>query len=184
MRKHACLQTVFSIIVFYLLLQPAMASKLEESKRPFVPELPLQITPPGEKVIIVDPSIHEWGAYSAEGELLRAGIATAGNNFCRDTGKRCRTKVGTFRIYSLGSENCVSRKFPLPRGGAPMPYCMFFHGGQALHGSARSNVVRKNVSHGCVRVLVEDAKWLRFHFVEGPNGDNQYRGTKVIIMSY
>lgn len=133
-----------------------------------------KIPPPGEKVIIVNPRIHQWGAYSADGKLLRSGTATAGSGWCRDLGRPCRTKSGHFRIYSLGSFGCKSSKFPRPRGGAPMPYCMFFNGGQALHGSYE--VVRGNVSHGCVRVNVDAARWLRFEFARV--------GTKVIIKPY
>lgn len=140
------------------------------------------ISPPGEKVIIVDPRVHAWGAYNASGELIRSGTATSGNSYCRDIRRSCRTKSGSFRIYSLGGPGCKSSKFPVPRGGAPMPYCMFFHGGQALHGSYE--VVRRNVSHGCVRLHVEDARWIRYHFADGPNASNGYRGTRVIIRSY
>lgn len=145
-------------------------------------ELPSQISPPGEKVVLVDPKIHRWGAYTPDGELIRSGLATAGGKWCRDIGRSCRTKVGSFRIYSLGSKGCKSSKYPRPRGGAPMPYCMFFNGGQGLHGS--NNVVAGNVSHGCVRLHVEDAAWLRFDFVDGPSANNNYRGTKVIIKPY
>lgn len=144
--------------------------------------IPEQITPQGEKVIIVNPHVHAWGAYDADGSLVRWGLATAGSHWCRDLHRPCRTKVGTFRIYSLGSADCVSRKFPMPYGGAPMPYCMFFNGGQALHGS--HEVVYGNASHGCVRLHVGDAKWIRFHFVESPNANNGYQGTKVIIKPY
>lgn len=140
------------------------------------------ISPPGERLIIVDPNAHEWGAYDANGYLIRSGMATAGNKWCRDLHRPCKTKAGTFRIYSLGSAGCKSSKFPLPRGGAPMPYCMFFNGGQALHGSYE--VVAANVSHGCVRLNVQDAKWIRFNFVEWPNEDNGFRGTKVIVRPY
>lgn len=146
------------------------------------PSLPSQINPPGEKVIIVDPKIHAWGAYNSEGSLMRTGMATTGADWCRDIGRRCHTRTGTFRIYSLGSAGCRSHKFPLPRGGAPMPYCMFFNGGQALHGSYE--VVYANASHGCVRLHVEDAKWIRFNFAESPNADNDYQGTKVIVRPY
>jgi lipoprotein-anchoring transpeptidase ErfK/SrfK len=59
---------------------------------------------------------------------------------------------------------------------------MFFNGGQGLHGSYE--VVRANVSHGCVRLHVDDARWLRYNFVDGPNMSNGYRGTKVIIRPY
>jgi hypothetical protein len=144
--------------------------------------LPATIAPPGEKVIIVDPNVHAFGAYSPDGVLQHWGIATAGSNWCRDLHRPCRTRSGTFRIFSLGSFGCVSSKFPLYRGGAPMPYCMYFHGGQALHGSY--DVVRGNISHGCVRLHVDDAKWLRFEFVEGPTPANDFRGTKVIIRPY
>lgn len=146
--------------------------------------LPNHINPPGEKVIIVDPNIHQWGAYAPDGSLMRTGLATAGSDWCRDIHRRCHTKAGSFRIHSLGSRGCISHKFPLPRGGAPMPYCMYFNGGQALHGSPSGEVVYGNISHGCVRLHVEDAKWLRFDFVDGPNSSNGYRGTKVIIKPY
>lgn len=145
-------------------------------------ELPASIQSHAEKVIIIDPKLHEWGAYSADGKLIRSGLATAGAKWCPDIEKPCRTKTGTFRIYSLGDEGCYSSKFPLPDGGAPMPYCMFFNGGQAIHGS--DNVVYGNVSHGCVRVHQSDAAWLRNHFVESPSQRNQYQGTKVIIKPY
>lgn len=143
---------------------------------------PAEIDPPGEKVIIVNPNVHAWGAYLPDGKLVHTGIATAGSRWCPDLHRPCRTKAGTFRIYSLGDDDCKSHKFPLPRGGAPMPYCMFFNGGQALHGSYE--VVRANVSHGCVRLKVRDAEWLRYDFVDGPRESNGYQGTKVIIKSY
>lgn len=127
-----------------------------------------------EKVVIVDPSARAWGAYDKHGTLLRSGLATSGSSYCPDLDRSCRTSVGTFRIYSLGTPECKSHKFPLPRGGAPMPYCMFFNGGQGLHGSYE--VVDGNVSHGCVRMHVDDAKWLRYNFASV--------GTKVVVKSY
>jgi len=136
--------------------------------------VPKHISAPGEKVIIVDPRSHTWGAYNASGKLLKSGTATAGGKWCPDIGRSCRTKVGYFRIYTLGSAGCKSSKYPRPRGGAPMPYCMFFNGHQGLHGSYE--VVHGNVSHGCVRVSVSSAKWLRHNFVT--------IGTKIIIRPY
>jgi len=139
----------------------------------YLSRLPKHITTT-EKTIVVDPRVHAWGAYSAEGTLIRAGLATAGAKWCDDIGRPCRTKTGVFRIQSLGDRDCISNKFPVDVGGAPMPYCMYFNGGQALHGS---NEVREaNVSHGCVRIHVQDAEWLRFDFAS--------IGTKVIVMSY
>jgi hypothetical protein len=144
--------------------------------------LPSSITPEGHKKIIVDPRVHMWGAYNEDGHLVKSGAATCGSGYCRDLGRSCRTKVGTFRIYSLGSAGCYSHKFPVGRGGAPMPYCMYFNEGQALHGSYQ--VVRANVSHGCVRLHVKDAKWLRFNFAEEPTSRNERLGTIVVIKPY
>ncbi len=127
-----------------------------------------------EKVIIINPRKHVWGAYSADGKLLRAGLATAGSSWCPDIHRSCRTKSGTFRIYSLGSQSCYSKRYPVGRGGAPMPYCMFFNGNQGLHGS--HEIAEANLSHGCVRISVSDAAWVRFNFAN--------IGTKVIVTSY
>jgi hypothetical protein len=144
--------------------------------------LPSSIPPQGEKQIIVDPRIHKWAAYNEDGRLVKSGIATAGSSYCPDLDRPCRTKVGSFRIESLGDAGCKSHKFPLPRGGAPMPYCMYFNNGQALHGS--NEVVLGNISHGCVRLHVKDARWIRYNFAEEPNSNNEDLGTVVIIKPY
>lgn len=152
---------------------------------PFATEgalVPETIKSSGEKIILVDPAKHAFGAYDHNGKLIRWGIATAGGDWCRDIAQSCRTSVGTFRIYSAGDDRCYSKKYPLPSGGAPMPYCMYFNGGQALHGA--SNVMFNNESHGCVRVHDSDAKWLRYQFIESPSKRNRYRGTMVVVRSY
>lgn len=130
----------------------------------------------GEKTVVIDPRVHVWGAYDSSGSLVRAGIASAGSSWCNDLGRPCRTSVGSFRIASLGSPSCKSHKFPIPKGGAPMPYCMYFHGGQALHGVPAHEVGEGNYSHGCVRMHVSDAEWLRYNFANV--------GTKVVVRSY
>jgi hypothetical protein len=130
----------------------------------------------GEKVILVDPRLYAWGAYDAEGNLVRGGIANAGANFCKDEGHPCRTTSGTFRIYSLGDVGCTSKTYPIPKGGSLMPYCMFFHQGQSLHGTPDPMLVDANISHGCVHMRIPDAEWLRYNFVQV--------GTKVVIMPY
>lgn len=151
-------------------------AQAEESPAPvnYADRMPQTIAASGQKVIVVDPRVHAWGAYDSEGSLVRGGIATAGSSYCPDIGRPCRTHVGTFRIYSLGNFSCKSHIFPVGRGGAPMPYCMFFSGGQGLHGSYE--VVDGNISHGCVRLTVDDAEWMRFNFAN--------IGTKVIVRPY
>lgn len=136
--------------------------------------LPDYINTPGERMVLVDPSQHAWGAYDASGRLIRSGLASSGAHWCKDTHAPCYTKPGKFRVEYLGDASCYSTRFPIPRGGAPMPYCMYFHGNQALHGSP--HVVNGNISHGCVRMHVSDAHWLRYNFVQ--------MGTLVVILPY
>lgn len=144
---------------------------------------PRQVTPPDEKVVVVDPLYQAWGAYDSAGNLVRWGPASSGMDYCKDVDEPCRTHKGTFRIFTLGSSDCFSTKFPLPNGGAPMPYCMYFNNGQALHGEP-NGLPGYNASHGCVRMYVNDAEWLRYDFVEMPNPNNRYRGTRVVVREY
>ena len=141
-----------------------------------------QIPAPGEKLLIFDPKIHAWAAYDAMGRLVNWGPGAGGRDWCPDIGSACHTKTGQFYVYNKGGAGCISNKFPIPDGGAPMPYCMFFHGGYAFHGS--DTVPGFNASHGCVRLFNEDAEWLSHNFVEAPNKANGYKGTKVIIYPY
>lgn len=149
------------------------------------PTLASAIPPPGEKTVVVDPRAHAWGAYNPDGTLVNSGLATCGGDYCPDLGRPCRTKTGTFRVFSAGNADCISHKFPLhSHGGAPMPYCMFFNKGQALHGDSDREVVYGNISHGCVRMHTADAEWLRHNFVDAPGTGNSYRGTKVVVLPY
>lgn len=135
--------------------------------------LPKTISAPGERIIRVslNPSILAWGAYDASGVLQAWGPVSGGRGWCPDTRRRCHTALGKFAVYTKQGGGCVSTKFPIGRGGAPMPYCMFFHGGFALHGS--HDVPGYNASHGCVRMFIPHAKWLNQEFVS--------KGTPVIV---
>jgi hypothetical protein len=144
---------------------------------------PLRIKPLEEKLVVIDPENIAWGAYDVDGTLVKWGPISAGADYCKDIDEPCRTHSGAFRVYSLGSSDCISHKFPLPDGGAPMPFCMYFNNGQALHGEP-NGLPGYNASHGCVRLYVSDAEWLRYDFIEGPNSSNNYRGTKIIIEPY
>jgi len=150
------------------------SANYDESK--YVAHLPRQMDTGNEKLVLVDPVIHAWGAYDANGQLVRGGIATAGADYCYDEKRPCRTDAGTFRIYYERGEDCVSKIYPIHKGGALMPYCMFFHEGQSLHGSPDNMLVETNISHGCVHIRIPDAEWLHDQFVK--------IGTKVIIMPY
>lgn len=104
-----------------------------------------------------------WAAYDSEGNLLNSGHVSGGKSFCPDINKACKTTTGTYTIYEKRDSGCKSKIFPVGKGGAPMPYCMFFHRGYALHGS--NAVPNYNASHGCVRMSPADAQWLNQNFV-------------------
>lgn len=133
----------------------------------------------GEKLIIVDQDKLAWGAYDAEGQLVSWGPIASGGDKCSDSNKSCRTLTGIYRVFSKEGDKCQSNVFPIGKGGAKMPYCMYFHKGFALHGS--SDMPGYRASHGCVRMFTRDAKWLNETFVESSNERNNNMGTKVVI---
>lgn len=135
-----------------------------------------KIDPPGTKMIVIDLTQLAFGAYDSDGNLIKWGPASGGRNWCQDINEPCKTVIGRFQIYDVRGEKCVSTKFPVDEGGAPMPYGMFFEGGYALHGS--NEVPGYNASHGCVRLFKEDAKWLNEEFVRTPGR------TKVLVLPY
>jgi hypothetical protein len=130
-----------------------------------VAPFPRYIEAPKEKTIYVNQKELAWAAYNEAGELVWWGPISVGRSFCPDIKKSCETPSGNFRMIHKNLLDCESTKFPLETmGGAPMPYCMFFFSGYALHGSPI--VPGYADSHGCVRLFVEDAKWLNQHFVD------------------
>jgi lipoprotein-anchoring transpeptidase ErfK/SrfK len=118
--------------------------------------LPLQIQATGEEIIKVDLSDFAWAAYNSDGSLVKWGPISGG--------KSKGTITGTYTFYRKQGEGCVSSKYPKPRGGAPMPFCMHFKGGYAMHGSP--TVPGYHASHGCVRMFTDDARWLNHDFVD------------------
>lgn len=132
---------------------------------------PLHRNTDGQKLLLVDLSQQAFGAYDTNGELVHWGPVSAGKGYCPDVGRACNTATGKFKIYRKQGPECVSSKFPIETdGGAPMPYCMHFKGGFALHGSTLPGY---HDSHGCVRLFFDDAKWLNQRFLSV--------GTPVII---
>lgn len=128
----------------------------------------------GAKVFVFSPKKLMWGAYDADGNLIKEGIASGGQGWCSDIRRPCRTPSGSYRVTRKGDGGCKSNKYPLGKGGAPMPHCMYFKGGYAIHGSY--DVPARNASHGCVRVKPSSAAWLSENFMNV--------GTKVIVEPY
>lgn len=142
---------------------------------------PLTIESPKEKLIVVDPGSLAFAAYTADGNLVLWGPISGGQVFCGDVGSQCRTLAGKYRIFNKNDEKCISKVFPIGKGGAPMPYCMYFHAGAALHGGP-NEVPGYHASHGCVRIFMEDAQWLNENFVDSFSEGKI--GTRVVINPY
>lgn len=147
-----------------------------------VAPFPRYINPTGEKGIYVDLANLAWGAYNEQGELVWWGPVSGGSGICPRGQGDCLTPVGSFRVIRKNDENCVSTVFPMrangESGGAIMPYCMHFWRGIALHGS--EDVPGYAASHGCVRLFIQDARWLNEEFVDLPGAGGKI-GTRVII---
>ena len=148
------------------------SSQPQSSKRTY--SFPSHKAATGQKEFIFDPKHKMWAAYDANGNLVNQGAASGGKSYCSDIKRACRTPVGSFRVTRKKGAACKSSIYPVGKGGAPMPYCTFFNGGYAIHGSP--DVPNYNASHGCVRVLPSDAQWLSNNFLS--------IGTRVKVLPY
>ncbi len=112
------------------------------------------------KLILIDLHAQTFGAYENGVLVLWGPISSAsGRKECLDTrGKKqaCETPTGTFCVTGK-DKNHVSRKYPSPNGGSPMKYGIRFHGDYWIHAGALPG---SPDSHGCIRVLHDDAEWL------------------------
>jgi len=147
-----------------------------------VAPFPRYIDPTGIKTIYISQKDLAWGAYDADGELVWWGPASPGRGYCADIRTHCITPDGDYSIERKQGIECISSQFPIhkdgTKGGAQMPYCMHFYKGIALHGSPL--VPGYADSHGCVRLFIEDAKWLNQHFIDIPRRDGP-PPTRVIV---
>jgi|TARA_R110002126_G_scaffold273866_1_gene418582 hypothetical protein len=146
-----------------------------------VSPFPRYIESIGEKTIYVNQERLAWGAYDAEGQLVWWGPLSSGSGQCNSANGYCKTPAGFFRVIRKQDNDCVSTAFPRhadgTTGGAEMPYCMHFFRGYALHGSR--SVPGYRASHGCVRIFIEDARWLNEEFIDLPGIG--LHGTRVIV---
>ena len=125
----------------------------------------------GGRLVVVNLGLHAFAAYDQDGKLVHWGPVSGGKGWCPDIRKHCNTAVGVFKVVNKQGPRCISKRFPVETaGGAPMPWCMHYFRGFALHGSTLPGF---HASHGCIRLFKDDAKWLNQHFVG--------IGTQVIV---
>lgn len=139
------------------------------------------IEPQGEPLVYIDSHQLAWAAYDADGNLARWGPVSTGTGRCSYLKDGCDTPTGKFRVTRMQGNDCISSAYPKrlwgPDGGAPMPYCMHFYKGYALHGA--DELPGRPSTHGCVDLFQEDAKWLHDYFVEAPKAGR--KGTLILI---
>ena len=161
----------------------AVPNQLEQINIYDASPFPRFIPSTGEKSIYIDQQKLAWAAYNDQGELIWWGPASGGSGHCNSQSQGdCKTPSGSFRVVRKNDETCISTVFPMrangESGGALMPYCMHFWRGYALHGS--EEVPGYAASHGCVRLFVQDARWLNEQFIDLPGAGGKI-GTKVIV---
>ncbi len=155
------------IVTSFLCISPTMlyADTLTEK----TPHLTL-----ASNTFIFNPRKLSWVAVNSNGHVVKSGKASGGSSYCRDLHRSCHTPIGTYSVLSKGSASCRSSRYPIGKGGAKMPYCMFFSRYYAIHGSY--DLPNFNASHGCIRVRPSDAQWLSRNFIQ--------IGTKVVVKPY
>ena len=127
----------------YMALSP-MPKHIPAKRRPFLQ---------------VDLSVFAFGAYNEKGDLIYWGPVSGGMAKCPEGPGSCLSAQGTHWIFKKGDSTCKSNTYPLAtKGGAPMPYCMFYYKGFAIHSSTLSGLF--NHSSGCIRLFYDDAMWL------------------------
>jgi lipoprotein-anchoring transpeptidase ErfK/SrfK len=163
-RRYCLAGVLVGIFALLAIDLPANASSIN----PKGPYLTL-----ASNTFIFNPRAKMWKAVQ-NGKVIRTGKASGGSKYCADIKRSCKTPSGVYRVWSKGGPGCVSSRYPLPSGGAKMPYCMFYSKYYAIHGS--HHVPNYNASHGCIRVLPGDALWLSRNFIK--------IGTKVVVQPY
>ena len=130
-----------------------------------------------EKWIDVDLTHQQLTAYQGDMPVFQTSVSTGLRN--------TPTVVGEFRIYWKLTATDMAGPGYFLRG---VPYTMYFHAGYALHGTFWHSNFGQPMSHGCVNLSIEDAKWL-FNWADPPlpAGASQVRssdaspGTLVVV---
>ena len=133
-----------------------------------------------EKTIVIDLKQLAWGAYQY-GKLINWGLANGGIGRCKETGLvQCKTPVGIWKILKKDGAVIKSSLYPVEcKDKKVCGHTMFWRlkfklDGSSLHGD--KNLPGANISHGCVRLPKQDAKFINTKFAE--------LGTTVVVLPY
>lgn len=136
-----------------------------------------------EDTIYVDQQQQAFGAYNKLGQLVWWGPVSSGALNCPEADDSCLTPVGSWLIRKKQGLDCVSSTWPRllggRRGGGAMPWCLRFYRGFSLHGS--DELPGYPDSHGCIRLLMQDARWLNEVFAHA--GQGLESATRVVVVN-
>lgn len=173
LNKHSLRKSLIALNISLVLISPlVLAETADESVQSDASINYVQYA--SNKSFVFNPRTLQWKAINANGQVVRSGHGSGGRGYCPDIRRSCRTPTGTYSVIAKSGPSCRSSRYPVGKGGAPMPYCMFFSKYYAVHGSP--DVPNRNASHGCIRVVPSEARWLNQNFMTV--------GTKVVVKPY
>jgi lipoprotein-anchoring transpeptidase ErfK/SrfK len=173
LNKHSLRNSLIALNIGLVLISPlALAETADGSVQSDASINYVQYA--SNKSFVFNPRTLQWKAINANGQVVRSGHGSGGRGYCPDIRRSCRTPTGTYSVIAKSGPSCRSSRYPVGKGGAPMPYCMFFSKYYAVHGSP--DVPNRNASHGCIRVVPSEARWLNQNFMTV--------GTKVVVKPY
>jgi len=157
-----------------------------EDLAPIHPDVPLE-----NKRIEVNLTTQTLSAIENEKVLLKTAISSGLPNGPRDrNGLSTKTPQGEFRIVDkmpakhMGDGNLFADVDDYELPGVPWT-CFFTAQGHAFHGTYWHQNFGTPMSHGCVNMRTEDAKWL-FHWALPPHelGKTFNRGFGTLVRIY
>lgn len=120
---------------------------------PTAAEAPAPPTNVGKSIVV---STQTQRIYAYEnGQLVRSHLASTGR-------ERTPTVLGDYAVYvKHESTNMRGPDYFLP----DVPYTMYFYSGYGIHGTYWHNSFGRPMSHGCVNLPTEEARWF-FNWAE------------------
>jgi hypothetical protein len=157
-----------------------------EEMEPITPDLPLE-----KKRIEVNLTMQTLTAYENDRQLLKTTISSGIPNGPRGAdGLSTKTPQGEFRILEkdpakhMGNGNLFADADDYELPGVPWT-CFFTTQGHAFHGTYWHENFGVPMSHGCINMRTEDAKWLfRWALPKHETGKPTNRGYGTLVQIY
>ena len=157
-----------------------------EEIAPLTPEIPLE-----KKRIEVNLTMQTLAAFENEKEIFKTTISSGLPNGPRGAdGLSTKTPQGEFRILEkdaakhMGNGNLFAEADDYELPGVPWT-CFFTTQGHAFHGTYWHENFGVPMSHGCINMRTEDAKWLyRWALPKHEVGRHTNRGFGTLVRIY